>query len=206
MQQTVDAYYRAVTDGSLSNLVPEAEFGRNGRNTLLLQATPRRPWTLAVGGYVTTSTNSMLYFSAVTTPWDTTHSTCRSRRGSDRHISPECSTPSSRCARTYPRILSLTGVLSKQKFYQDEVLFFESSNPMFTTEIDNFARVGYNWAIGRRMKGYASVAGGYISDSYYPGDVEDATASATGYSFVSACCVSASSQTASIIRCILRRA
>ena len=64
MEQVTSAYYRAVTDGSLSNLVPVAVFGPDGRNTLLLKATPRRPWTLSVGGFVTTSTNSMLYFSA----------------------------------------------------------------------------------------------------------------------------------------------
>ena len=170
MQQTVDAYYRAVTDGSLSNLVPEVRFGRNGTdNILLLNATPRRPWTLAVGGYVTTSTNSMLYFSGgYHTMGHNSLDVSLSGWVGQAYFAGMINARFS--LRTHiPSYVELTGVLSKQKFYQDEVLFFKSSNPKFTTEIDNFARVGYSWAVGRDMKGYASIAGGYISDSYYPG-------------------------------------
>ena len=37
IMQAQHAYYRAVTDGSLSNLLPQAEFGRNGHNILKLE-------------------------------------------------------------------------------------------------------------------------------------------------------------------------
>ena len=46
-----DSYYRAVTDGTLRNLLPQLESGRDGRNTLLLEATLQRPWSVGVGGH-----------------------------------------------------------------------------------------------------------------------------------------------------------
>lgn len=170
MKRTVDSYYRAVTDGSLSNLVPKAEFGAGGRNTLVLDATPRRPWTVGIGGYVTTSTNSMLYFSVGyhTLGLNSLDVSLSAWLG-QAYLAGMADVKFS--LRTHiPSYLQLTGVLSKQKFYEDETFFFKDSHPMFMTEIDNFVRAGYTWAMGRIMKGYAKLAGGYVSDSYYPAD------------------------------------
>lgn len=173
MDQTTAAYYRAVTDGSLSNLVPEARFGADGRNTLLLKATPRRPWTLAVGGFVTTSTNSMLYFSAgYHTLGHNSLDLSASAWIGQAYFAGMANAKFS--LRTdIPSYFEVTGVMSKQRYYENEVLFFKRSNPMFNTEIDNYLRGAYVWAIGRRMKGYADIAGGYISDSYYPAEAVD---------------------------------
>lgn len=167
IDRTVGAYYRAVTDGSLSNLVPQAEFGGDGRNTLLLEATPKRPWTLGIGGYVTTSTNSMLYFNAGyhTMGHNSLDASVSAWLG-QAYFAGMLNAKFS-VLTLNPSYFELTGVLSKQKFYEDEVLFFKSSSAMFTTEIDNFLRLGYVWAIGRSTKGYSSIAGGYMSDSYY---------------------------------------
>lgn len=168
LDRTVSAYYRAVSDGSLSNLVPMAEFGKDGHNTLVLNATPRRPWTLGVGGFLTTSTNSMLYFTGGyhtmgLNSLDVSLSGWVGQSYFAGLINAKFA------LRTHiPSYFELQGVLSRQKFYQNEEFFFKSSNPMFTIEVDNFLRLGYSWAIGKRMKGYSSIAGGYVSDSYYP--------------------------------------
>lgn len=175
MPQVVNAYYRAVTDGSLSNLVPELILGRNGSNTLLLKATPRRPWTFGVGGYVTTSTNSMLYFSgAYHTLGHNSLDVSLSGWLGQAYMAGMLNARFA-MRTNIPSYVELTGVLSRQKYYDNEVLFYKSANPMFMTEVDNFLRAGYVWAIGTKMKGYASVAGGYMSDTYYPGknDADD---------------------------------
>lgn len=170
MPGAINAYYRAVTDGSLNNLVPQAIFGKGGRNTLLLDATPRRPWTFSLGGYVTTSTNSMLYFSGAyhTLGLNSLDVSFSAWVGQAYFAGMLNARFALRTA--IPSYVELTGVLSKHKYYADEVLFFKTSDPMFTTEIDNYVRAGYVWAIGRKMKGYASVAGGYMSNSYFPGE------------------------------------
>jgi len=173
MPHTVDAYYRAVTDGSLSNLLPRVKLGADGENTLLLKATPRRPWTFTVGGYVTTSTNSMLFFSGAyhTLGLNSLDVSLNAWLGQSYYA---CMARARFAMRTaIPSYFEVTGVLSRQKYYADEVLFYKTSGPMFTTEVDNYLRAGYVWAIGRKIKGYASLAGGYISDSYFPGYTND---------------------------------
>lgn len=173
IERTVQAYYRAVTDGSLSNLVPELKFRADGHNTLVLNATPRRPWTLGVGGYLTTSTNSMLYFTGgYHTMGHNSLDVSVSAWLGQAYIAGMLSAKFALRSKI-PSYFELQGVLSRQKFYQNEEFFFKDSNPMFITEIDNFVRLNYSWAIGRTMKGYASVAGGYISNSYYPTDLSE---------------------------------
>lgn len=168
MDRTIDAYYRAVTDGSLSNLVPGFRPQEDGHNILILDATPKRPWTLGLGGYLTTSTNSMLYMSAgYHTMGLNSLDVSLSAWLGQSYFAGMINTKFS--LRTLnPSYFELIGVMSKQKYYEDEVFFFRNASPLSTSEIDNFVRLGYAWAMDRRMKGYANIAGGYVSDSYYP--------------------------------------
>ncbi|MDE7403019.1 MAG: patatin-like phospholipase family protein [Muribaculaceae bacterium] len=168
MNRTINAYYRAVTDGSLSNLVPEAQFGKDGHNTLVLKATPRRPWSFALGGFLTTSTNSMIYLSGGyhTMGHNSLDVTLGIWVGQSYYAAMLNAKFALRTS--VPSYLQFTGVLSKQKYFDHEELFFRTSRPMFMTEIENFGRMAYVWAIGQRMKGYVSLSGGYMSNAYYP--------------------------------------
>lgn len=167
IEGALQSYYRAVTDGSLSNLVPQAKFGEDGNNTLMLYATSRRPWTLGAGGFVTTSTNSMLYFmgSYHTMGYNSLDVSLHAWLGQAYFAGMLNAKFSLRTQ--VPSYVELMGVLSKQKYYEKEELFFKSANPMFTTEVDNFIRACYVWQIGKRSKGYVNLSGGYVSDSYY---------------------------------------
>lgn len=184
MDQAVNSYYRAVTDGSLSNLVPQASYGADGCNTLVLDATPRRPWTIGIGGFVTTSTNSMLYFSAGyhTMGLNSLDVSVAAWLG-QAYLAGLADVRFSLRTRN-PSYLELTGVVSKQKFYEDEVFFFKNSSPMFITETDNFIRGGITFALGKRIKGYVNIGGGYVSDSYYPADDIDSNGERDRVQFV----------------------
>lgn len=184
INRAVEAYYRAVTDGSLSNLVPEVKFRANGHNTLVLNATPRRPWTLGVGGFLTTSTNSMLYFTGgYHTMGHNSLDVSLSAWLGQAYFAGLLNAKFALRTRI-PSYFELQGVLSRQKYYQNEEFFFKDSNPMFITEIDNFLRLGYSWAIGKAMKGYTSLAGGYMSNSYYASDMQGVTGDNIGRDLV----------------------
>ena len=59
-----DAYYRAITPGKFRNLEPTALYSDStGLFTLNLQSTLRKNYQLGIGGFLTTSTNSMLFLS-----------------------------------------------------------------------------------------------------------------------------------------------
>lgn len=72
-----------------------------------------------------------------------------------------------------PSFVRIEGVMSRQKFYDSQLLFYENSTPTFITEIENFIRASYEWAIGMKTKGYVSLGYGYMSDSYFPTNVTD---------------------------------
>ena len=168
-----NSYYRAVTDGTLRNLVPQLEMGRNNRNTLLLEASLQRPWSLGVGGWITSTANSMLYVdfgyhSLSFNSLDVNVSGWVGQSYLAGMVSGKFTIRSS-----VPSFVRVEGVMSRQKFYDSQLLFYENSTPTFITEVDNFIRASYEWAIGMRAKGYASLGYGYMSDSYYPTNVTD---------------------------------
>lgn len=176
--QTQNSYYRAVTDGTLSNLVPQAEFGKDGHNTLLLEATVKKPWSIGVGGWITSSTNSMLYLDLGfhTLSYNSLDVSLSGWIGQSYlagMLSGKFTLRSS-----VPSYLQLMGVMTRQKFYDTELLFYENSTPTFITEIQNFIKANYVWAIGRRAEGYASLGWGYLSDSYFPTNDSDYAMSA----------------------------
>lgn len=173
MRHMEDAYYRAVTDGTLRNLVPQLEPGPKGRNTLLLEATLQRPWSLGVGGWITSTTNSMLYIdlgyhSLSFNSLDVNLSGWIGQSYLAGMLGAKFTLRSS-----VPSFVRIEGVMSRQRFYDSQLLFYENSTPTFITETENFIRGSYEWAIGRRIKGYASIGYGYMSDSYYPTNVTD---------------------------------
>lgn len=168
MEEVTDAYYRAVTDGTLNNLLPQAEFGANGNNTLLLEASVKRPWTIGVGGWVTSSTNSMLYLQAGyhTLSFNSLDAQLSGWIGQSYFAglgTVRFTFPSRR-----PSLVQFDGLVSRQKFYNSEVLFYETNSPAFITEDMNYMRGSYIWAASRKVKGWASLAWGFITDHYYP--------------------------------------
>lgn len=174
MQQIENSYYETVTDGTLSNLLPQAELGKNNKkNTLLLEATPKKPWSMGVGGWLTSTANSMLYVGIGyhTLSYNTLEMKLNAWVGQSYMAGMLSAKFNIRSE--VPSYIRFEGVLSKQKFYESQLLFFEKSSPTFITENDNFLRIGYERALGHRAKLYTNIGYGYMSDSYYPTNVTD---------------------------------
>ncbi len=168
LPRVTDSYYRAVTDGTLNNLIPQAQYGAEGRNNLILEAKVKRPFTVGVGGWVTSSTNSMLYLQLGyhTLSFNSLSVTLNGWVGQSYYaglLQARFAFPSST-----PSLVQFDGVLSRQKYYDSELLFYETSSPAFITEDMNFLRGSYIWALTRRFKGTASLGWGYMGDSYFP--------------------------------------
>lgn len=173
MARVEDAYYRAVTDGTLRNLLPQLIPGRDGRNTLLLEATLQRPWSIGVGGWITSTANSMLYIDLGyhSLSFNSLDVNLSGWVGQSYLAGMASAKFSIRSA--VPSFLRVEGVMSRQKFYDSQMLFYESPSPTFITEVDNFLRVSYERAFGKKARGFARAGYGYMSDSYYPTNVTD---------------------------------
>lgn len=174
MDQVERGYYRAVTGGKLADLLPTAKLdGGDDDNTLMLQATVKNRWKFGVGGWVTSSTNSQLYlsFGYRTLSFNSLSLGLGGWIGQSYYaarlhgsMTVNSDTPSDVAAEF---------VVSRQKYYGSELLFYENSTPSFIADMQIFGRVSYNRQLGMKAKGYVSAGWGYLSDSYYPTNTGD---------------------------------
>ena len=175
MEQVEAGYYRAVTDGKFHDLLPQAVYPKNDWTDpeLLLKASIKNPWNIGVGGWITTSTHSQLFvrFGYHTLSFNSLNLDLDGWLGQSYYagmLSGRMELPTSN-----PSSLRIMGVASRQKLYENELLFYQTSFPSFVNEIQQFGRVEYNVALGKPAKGLASVSYGRISDHIYPSSYEE---------------------------------
>ena len=167
INQVQDSYYRAVTSGKLENLWPQARFGEDGNNTLLLEASIKNPWKIGVGGWITTSTQSQLYIDLGyhTLSFNSLDVDLRGWVGQTYYAGMASAKFALRT--NVPSMLRFDFVASRQKYYDSELLFYQSSTPSFITDNETFFRLGYSWSLGMPSIGYVRAAYGWLEDKYY---------------------------------------
>ncbi|MCM1450618.1 MAG: patatin-like phospholipase family protein [Clostridiales bacterium] len=165
------AYYRAVTPGKLSDLHPTAIYNdTTGLFTLNLQADVKNNITIGIGGYLTSSTNSMAFLSAgyKSMSLKTMDASLSAWIGQSymagalttRYVLP-AGTPTS---------LSVQIVGSRRKYYESDRMFFDSSAPSFITREEAFGRIGVSMALGRWARMTIDGGGGTIANRFYNND------------------------------------
>ena len=163
------AYYRAITSEKFRDLFPSAKYDADkDMFDLNLKATVKDDINLGIGGYVTSTTNSMIFISAgyETLNLNSLGLNLRGWIGQSYYgglLDAKITTLTK-----VPAILKLQAVLSKQKFYEDEVLFFDDDLPTFITTNDYHANLLLDIGIGRHAKFETSVGIGYLCDKFYP--------------------------------------
>ncbi|MCM1377452.1 MAG: patatin-like phospholipase family protein [Clostridium sp.] len=173
MEQTEKAYYRAVTGRKLTDLLPQYIMGKDGDNTLLLKATMKKPWSIGIGGWITSSTQSMLYLTMGyhTLSFNSLDADLRLWIGQSYWASQL----SGRWALTgdIPSMVEATLVFNRQKYYNTELLFYQDSTPTFVTDQQGFLRLSYRRAMGLKGLFSASFSAGLVTDRYFPTNETD---------------------------------
>ena len=187
MKQTEDGYYRAIAEGKLNNLLPQSRLNlaadslqervdRNenpttrpvvSANTLLLEAQVKNPWSIGIGGWITSSTNTFLYLDLGyhTLSFNSLDVDASFWVGQSYYAAMGSAKFALNTA--IPSCLQLEGVLSRQKYYDSELLFYENSSPSFITDTQHFLRLNYSMALGRDSKAMVSAGYGHLYDQYY---------------------------------------
>lgn len=195
MEQVQNAFYRAVGTGEIRGLLPQTDIrsytptpmphqlaiGADSvrpllsHNTLMLQADVKNPWNIGVGGWITSSTNSMLYltFGYHTLRFNSLDVRLSGWIGQTFHAGMLSAKFTIRSR--VPSYVQLQAVVSRQKYYDSELLFYQDDTPSFITNRQQFMRVGYGAALGRRGKLTADIGYGYLSDRYFPDNAGDFT-------------------------------
>ncbi|MDE6810740.1 MAG: patatin-like phospholipase family protein, partial [Muribaculaceae bacterium] len=176
MMQTQDAYYRAVSGGKLSNLMLVPKLGVvtdtaskvRSNNILELQPEIKNPWNIGVGGWITTDTQSMLYldFGYHTLSYNSLDADLSGWIGQSYYagmLSGKFTIHS-----RLPASLMLEAVMSRQKFYDSQLKFYQTNSPTFITEDRRFVNMAYKLATGRKSIAKAELGYGERYDKFYP--------------------------------------
>lgn len=169
MAEVKSGYYRAVSDEKFHDLLPQARFSEgNMQPDLVLKANVKQPWNVGLGGWITSSMQSQLFFTFGyhTLSWNSLDVDLSGWIGQSYYaamLSGRVSLPTSN-----PSSLRLFAVVSRQKEYENELMFFKTGTPSFVNESQQFARFEYSVAAGKPAKITASLSYGHIRDEYFP--------------------------------------
>jgi NTE family protein len=166
-----DAYYRAVSSGKLRELHPEAVYNDStGMFALNLRASVKDNYRVGFGGYLTSSNNSYIYVSAgySTLSFNSMSADFGAWVGQSYyaamlnariHLRTIC-----------PSALAFEGVLSRQKYYESDHLFYEDKVPSFVVGNEYFGRLKLSFAARRSSVAELGIGGGRLSNSFFPND------------------------------------
>lgn len=169
LEDAQQSYYEVMSTGKVADLRPSIIPSNDTLvpSSLLLQASVKDNWTLGLGGWITSSPNSMLFVSA---GYNTLkfHSFFAEVNG---WIGQSYAAAMLRSGMKFPTAvptgLELELVASRQRKYEKDVMFYETAAQWNLTESQVFGRLTYDLAIGRHGRGYASLGYGWQKDRYY---------------------------------------
>lgn len=168
-----DSYYRLVSGPNVSDLDPRLEM-KDGRNILILKADLNDKWNIGLGAWLTTATNSMLFltgsyntlcFNAFDVSLSGWLGQSYAALTGDFKFHP---------FHHIGTTVELQGVLQRLKYYNDQVLFFNSDNPSFLKDHENYFKVRFIRELSRRSIFFASIGYCYRYSDYYSGEREEA--------------------------------
>lgn len=177
-----DSYYRAISTGQIQNLVPQAvRAPGDSLFTLDLQATVKNNFRVGFGGYISSSTSSYLFFSGGFNTLSTNSFDAGLNAWvGQSYLAADASAKFTIFTHT-PSYLLARAVVSRQKFHDDDYMFFDLSSPYFVTHDEAFGRLSYCLASGRHATLNLSLGGGRLVDYFYRSFSADAFDAADDY-------------------------
>lgn len=169
LSQAKDAYYRTITSEKYRDLRPIPQYDKqSGLFNLGLKATPKDNLELGVGGFITSNTNSLAFLSANygTNALNSFNGEVMGWIGQSYYgglANAKIAIHSG-----VPTVLKLQGGVSQQKFYEDDVLFFENDAPAFITTEQYYGNFILGVGIGRHSLLEGKIGYGYLRDKFYP--------------------------------------
>lgn len=162
------AYYRAVSSDKVQNLVPYPEFNPADTSfTLNYKAVIKDDFDLGVGGYITSSTNSMLFFNAG-------YSTL-SFKSIDTNISgwigQSYLAGEANFSYTFnshiPSAFVLSGVASRFRYHETAKMFYQINDPNFIQRSEAYVKGYYTAGPTLNTKVDVGVGYGHLTDTYH---------------------------------------
>lgn len=162
------AYYRAITTGKFKDLVLSPEYieDKNMFN-LKMKVDAKDDFGVGVGGYWSSSTNSMIFLSANYKTLNLSSFETQLKGWVGQSYYGGMLDAKISMLTKFPAIFKLNVVASRQKFYENDVLFFEDDLPALITKKDFHAQLMCGLGLGRNSKLDLSLGFGYLNDLFY---------------------------------------
>lgn len=167
MRDARNGYYRAISGGKLQNMMVSAIPEKNGDFKLLMKAYPKSNWSVDLGGYISSSTTSMLYTAVNYHNLSTRAIDASVSAWIGQSYAAAMLNAKIRFGGKNPYSLGLQGVVSNHRFNQSERLFYQANEPKFVRKFEGFGRANlFSMPLGRHAMGVVSVGYGYERNSF----------------------------------------
>ena len=162
-----NAFYKAITPGKFKNLEPTTSFNDTTKLFALhLQSTLKNKYSIGIGGYLTTSSNSFLFLSGgyKTLSFNSLDLNLNTWIGQS-YLAAEANAHI-RLLRNAPSGIQAKAVISRQKYFRTDRMFFQTSVPTFAITNEYFGRIAYDFALGKRGKADISIGYGHQDNKF----------------------------------------
>ena len=169
-EQAKAAYYKTISDGKISDLIPHARYDKeSGMFNLDIKAKVHDQLAIGMGGFISSTSSNQIYIGA--------HYRTVSLNSLDLDLG-QSYTSGMLSARfdlktVIPMYLKLQAVASKQKFYQNETLFYSDRMPSFITQSEQYVKLRLGLPFLTGSKAVVSVGYGSMNDKYYQSNTVD---------------------------------
>ena len=173
-EQAKAAYYKTISDGKISDLIPHARYDKeSGMFNLDIKAKVHDQLAIGMGGFISSTSSNQIYIGA--------HYRTVSLNSLDLDLGGQIGqsyTSGMLSARfdlktVIPMYLKLQAVASKQKFYQNETLFYSDRMPSFITQSEQYVKLRLGLPFLTGSKAVVSVGYGSMNDKYYQSNTVD---------------------------------
>ena len=173
-EQAKAAYYKTISDGKISDLIPHARYDKeSGMFNLDIKAKVHDQLAIGMGGFISSTSSNQIYIGA--------HYRTVSLNSLDLDLGGQIGqsyTSGMLSARfdlktVIPMYLKLQAVASKQKFYQNETLFYSDRMPSFITQSDQYVKLRLGLPFLTGSKAVVPVGYGSMNDKYYQSNTVD---------------------------------
>lgn len=168
------AYYKTISDGKISDLIPHARYDKeSGLFNLDLNAKVHDQLSVGMGGFISSTSSNQICIGA--------HYRTVSLNSLDVDLTGQIGqsyTSGILSARfdlktAIPMYLKMQAVASKQKFYQNETLFYSDRMPSFVTQSEQYVKLRLGLPFLTSSKAVVSVGYGSMTDKYYQSNTVD---------------------------------
>lgn len=164
------AFYRALSPGRLSNFLPTAHYdAASGLFRLDLKASVKDGFNCSAGGYITSSTNSMLYLGAGYNSLSFKAVTANLGLWLGQSYLAASFTGDMTLPTVTPSSIGVQATVFRQSFNESDRMFFRGSSPTFVSNLQTLARARWQIACGSSAKAALSLGYGMNRHSFYPG-------------------------------------